>query len=68
MQVPRRVTYEIIILAALALGSCMQDPPEHTTAQAFDLADSANENARTALAKCDKLGKRVAAVERRLNM
>jgi hypothetical protein len=68
MRLPPRLAHEIIILAALALGSCMQDPPGRTTEQSYDLADSANANARTALAKCDNLEKRVTAVERRLNM
>lgn len=61
---PKRVRFEFLVVAALALGSC----DYHSPAETYDLADVANANARNALYKCDALEGRVSDIESKLNL
>lgn len=63
-KLPKRLPYEMLILAALALGSC----DYHSSAETYDLADVANANARNALSKIDALESRVDEIEGKLGM
>jgi hypothetical protein len=68
MKARKRLAHEVIIAAAFLLGSCASDGKMHSLAETYDLADTANANARNALAKCDELQSRLSDVESRLNM
>lgn len=64
MKISTRVRFELLIVGALAVGSCDYHSPEET----YDLADVANANARNALARCDQMESRIEEIESRLNM
>lgn len=61
MQIPRRLPYEVLIIASLLLGSCSRPEWE-------DRLDVADVNARNAIARVDDLESRVSDLEQRLNM
>ena len=61
---PKRLAHEVLLAAALMLGSCMENPPGPDTGQ---LAKAANSNSRIALAKCQDLERRVTAIESQLS-
>lgn len=58
---PKRLPYEILILGALALGSCSRPAWE-------DKLDVADVNARNAIARVYELESRVEEIESRLGM
>jgi hypothetical protein len=59
-KMPKRLSYEILILGALAVSSCSKPEWE-------DRLDVADVNARNAIARVDALESRVDELERRLN-
>jgi hypothetical protein len=58
---PKRLTYEILILSALAVSSCAKPEWE-------DRLDVADVNARNAIVRVNSLETRVEELEQRLNM
>lgn len=59
---PKRLPYEILILASLALGSCSSRPEWE------DKLDVADVNARNAIYRVNELESRVEEIEGKLNM
>lgn len=60
-KLPKRLPYEMLILAVLTLGSCAKPEWE-------DRLDVADVNARNAIARVDALESRVEEIESKLNM
>jgi hypothetical protein len=60
MNLPKRLPYEILLFAALTLGSCKADWE--------DRLDVADVNARNAIYRVDQLESRVSEIESRLDM
>jgi len=67
MKLPNRLPYEILILGALALGSC-DKLPHSFTGEDQDRLDVADVNARNAIYRVNELESRVSEIENRLNM
>ncbi|MGD9809891.1 MAG: hypothetical protein AB7U35_00980 [Sphingobium sp.] len=67
MKLPKRLPYEILILGALALGSC-DKLPHSFTGEDYDQLDVADVNARNAIYRVDALESRVSEIESRLNI
>lgn len=63
---PKRLFCEALVLAALFLGSC-NDRVWRDASEAYDLADAAHANARTALERADELESKVNDLERKLD-
>lgn len=62
---PKRLPYELLIIAALALGGCKNLPQSYTgyDAERLEIADV---NARNALARISELESRISDLEARL--
>jgi len=69
MNMPKRLPYELAILAALLLGSCSGDGPRvYTHDEIEDIASDVLVNATNTSEKVKDLEARVDEIERRLNM
>lgn len=64
---PKRLPYEILILGALALGSCDGMPHKFSNAD-YERLGLADVNARNAIARVYELESRVEEIEGRLGM
>jgi hypothetical protein len=64
MKLPKRIPYEFIIATGLLTGSCT----DHSLADTYDLADTANANARNALSRQVEIIDRLDRIERRLGI
>lgn len=62
---PKRLPYEALIVAALALGSC--DMPQSYRASDADKLDVASVNARNAIARIPEIIDRLDRIEQRLD-
>lgn len=67
MNLPKRLPYEVLLLGALALGSCDQ-LPHSFTGEDYERLDIADVNARNAIARVYVLESRVEEIESRLEM
>lgn len=61
LKLPKRLPYEILILAALVVSSCSRPAWE-------DKLDVADVNARNALSQIELLDSRISEIESKLNM
>lgn len=68
MRLPKRLPYEVLIIAALLLGSCGQNASRRFTEGDHDKLDVADVNARNAIYRVNELESRVEELERRLSM
>jgi hypothetical protein len=66
MKLPKRLPYELAIIAALLLGSCGQNASRRFTEGDYDKLDVADVNARNAIYRVNELEGRVEELERRL--
>lgn len=66
MKLPKRLPYELVIIAGLLLGSCGQNASRRFTEGDYDRIDIADVNARNAIARVAELESRVDELERRL--
>lgn len=67
MKLSRHARTELLILTALALGSCGSNAPRTFTAGDYDRLDVADVNARNAIARVDALESRVNDLESKLD-
>lgn len=65
---PKRLPYEILLIGALALGSCGDSAFRRYNAGEADRLDVADVNARNAIARVADLESRVEELESKLNM
>ena len=68
MKLPKRLPYELVIIAGLLLGSCGQNATRRFTEGDYDKLDVADVNARNAIYRVNELEGRVEELERRLRM
>ena len=68
MKLSRHTRTELLILTALALGSCGSSAPRTFTAGDYDRLNVSDVNARNAIARMDALESRVDEIESRLDM
>jgi hypothetical protein len=66
MKLPKRLPYELVIVAGLLLGSCGQNATRRFTEGDYDRLDVADANARNAIARIAELESRVEELEHRL--
>lgn len=66
MKLPKRLPYELVIIAGLLLGSCGQNATRRFTEGDYDRLDVADANSRNAIARIAELESRVEELERRL--
>lgn len=66
MKLPKRLPYELVIVAGLLLGSCGQNASRRFTEGDYDKLDVADVNARNAIYRVNELEGRVEELERRL--
>lgn len=66
MKMPKRLPYELIIIAGLLLGSCGDNATRRFTDGDYDKLDVAGVNARNAIARVDALESRVEEIEMKL--
>ncbi|MEN2786068.1 hypothetical protein ACFOKI_06650 [Sphingomonas qilianensis] len=64
--IPKRLPYELLVIAGLSLGSC--DIPKTFHASDADRLDVADVNSRNAIARIDALESRVDDLESKLEM
>lgn len=68
MNMPKRLPYELIIVAGLLLGSCGENATRRFTEGDYDKLDVARANARNAIARVNELESRVEEIEMKLGM
>lgn len=66
MKLPKRLPYELVIIAGLLLGSCGQNATRRFTEGDYDRLDVADANSRNAIARIAELESRVEELEQRL--
>lgn len=66
MRLPKRLPYELVIVAALLLSSCGDNAYRRFTEDDYNRLDVADVNARNAIARVNELEDRVEELERRL--
>lgn len=66
MKLPKRLPYELVIIAGLLLGSCGQNASRRFTEGDYDKLDVADVNARNAIYRVNELESRVEELEQRL--
>jgi hypothetical protein len=65
-ELPKRLPYEALVIAAIALGSC--DMPQAYRASDADKLNAASANARNAVARIPEIIDRLDRIEQRLDM
>lgn len=68
MNMPKRLPYELIIVAGLLLGSCGENATRRFTEGDYDKLDVAGANASNAIARVNELESRVEEIEMKLGM
>lgn len=66
MKLPKRLPYELVIVAGLLLGSCGDNATRRFTEADYDKLDVADANARNAIYRVNELESRVEELEQRL--